>query len=74
MTIGIHEKVNARVNLNYFSYGKTINADEDEDGNPNYKWLDSDDDGNAELEWSDVDDDGIPEWYWYDPDDDGIFG
>lgn len=32
MTIGIHEKVNARVNLNSFSYGKTINADEDDDG------------------------------------------
>jgi len=32
MTIGISKKLNARANLNYFSYGKTITEDEDEDG------------------------------------------
>lgn len=31
-TIGISERVNARVNLNYFSYGKVITEDADEDG------------------------------------------
>lgn len=32
VTIGIQEKLNARVNLNYFSYGKSFTEEEDEDG------------------------------------------
>lgn len=33
LTVGISGKLNARANLNYFKYGKTITEDEDEDGN-----------------------------------------
>jgi hypothetical protein len=32
VTIGLHERLNARVNLNYFNYGTSISEDEDEDG------------------------------------------
>lgn len=32
VTTGINEKLNARFNLNYFSYGTTFEGDEDEDG------------------------------------------